>query len=308
MERSRPSPPIAARAAVSDLRPASATPPPRALDLPPPGRPRWINPADSPLDLLYLSWGLRRFGGHPVRVLRHHGWVYALVLRGTPTLRRPSEALVLRPGQLAIIHPDCASGWTDLGKGVCEVINWMWRTPPRCGNHAPAKGECRVLSVGPGLLAELRHLHLQCRRQVERPDALTPFELERLRLQIDLAVARSHKPRSTARQPGIRLELARRWLAQNMGVADAIRALADYLQVAPTTLNRLFRSQLGMSAADYHRRLRMDQARAWLEAGTLTVKEISYELGYRFPNDFSRAYKRHTGDNPGRTLSRRGQG
>lgn len=289
----------------STTQPAPASPP-RALDLPPPGRPRWIGPADSPLDLLYLSWGLRRFGRDPIQVLRHHGWVYALVLRGSPTLRRPAEALALRPGQLAVIHPDCASGWTDLRRGACEVLNWMWRTPPRCGDHAPPAGGFRVLALEAALPPLLRQLHLDCRRQVERPDALTPFEIERLRLQLDLAVARSHRPRQSAAQPALRLELARRWLAQNLGVADAIRSLAEYLQVAPTTLNRLFRSHLGMSAADYHRRLRMDQARAWLEAGSLTVKEISYALGYRFPNDFSRAYKRATGRSPLATPPRRG--
>lgn len=284
--------------------PSPAAPPLRALDLPPPGRPRWLGPSDSALALLYLSWGLRRFGRHPVQVLRHHGWVYALVLRGSPTLRRPAEALVLRPGQLVILHPECASGWSDLRRGTCEVLNWMWRTPPRCGDHAPPAGGLRILSAGPKLLATLRTLHLRCRRQVERPDALTPYELEQLRLELDLAIARAHRPRPEAAPPSRRLELAQRWLAQNLGVPDAIRALSEYLQVAPITLNRLFRAELGEAVSTYHRRLRLQQARAWIEAGELSVKEVSFALGYRFPNDFSRAYKRHTGHSPSTATNR----
>jgi hypothetical protein len=39
---------------------------PCTLHLPPIRRPRWVSPASAQLDLLYLGWGKRRFGGSPI--------------------------------------------------------------------------------------------------------------------------------------------------------------------------------------------------------------------------------------------------
>lgn len=75
---------------------------PIALHLPPPGRPRWICPERERLDLLYLAWGYRYFGRHPVPVSRHDGWLYTLVLRGRPRLPLENAALSLAPGDVGV--------------------------------------------------------------------------------------------------------------------------------------------------------------------------------------------------------------
>src|SRR5215469_11030163 len=92
-------------------RPASTTRIPRALHLPPAGRPRWVCPKNLNVELQYLSWGKRRFGESSVPISLHYGWVYCLVLRGNPILRLISEAIRTKPGQVLVLGPDCASGW-----------------------------------------------------------------------------------------------------------------------------------------------------------------------------------------------------
>lgn len=149
----------------------------------------------------------------------------------------------------------------------------------------------------------MQQAHSICRAEVKHPTALTTLTLEQARLQMDLAFARSLQPRPAAPQPEMRLRLALDYLAENLAVANPVGALCEYLQISPVTLNRLFQAFLHESAAAYHNRMRMERAAELLAAGH-AVKKVAYALGYRHPNDFSRAFKKHTGRNPG-DISRR---
>jgi hypothetical protein len=106
----------------------SVKPLPKAIYLPPPGRPRWVCPESAQLDLLYLAWGHRQYGRNPIPVSYHPGWHYVLVDRGNPTLVLEHDQKVLDPGDFLIIDPDCASGWMDQPDAVCDLLVWIWRT------------------------------------------------------------------------------------------------------------------------------------------------------------------------------------
>lgn len=270
---------------------------PCALHLPPAGRPRWVCPASAQLDLLYLGWGKRRFGASPIPQSRHPGWVYFLVRSGTPVLRLETKTLRTCPGLALIVGPDCASGWTDVPTGICEVLTWVWRTPPRCAECATPADGWREFAADATLQRALQHAHALCRAEVEQPTTLTKPTLEHARLHIDLAIARSLQPRPVAPDPALRLELALRWLTENLATPNPVAVLCEYLQVSPVTLNRLFRAHLRESVAAHHARLRMERAKRLLASG-LTVKEVAFAVGYRHANDFSRAFKRFTGRSP----------
>ncbi len=273
---------------------------PCALHLPPPGRPRWVCPPGARLDLLYLGWGKRRFGPNPIPPSRHPGWVYFLVHSGNPVLCMENRKLRLAPGRIVIVGPDCASGWTDAQDAVAEVLTWVWRTPPRCTEYAPTAGGCRDSSADAALRRTMQQAHSICRAEVKHPTSLTTLTLEQARLQMDLAFARSLQPRAAAPEPAMRLKLALDWLAENLTASNPITGLCEYLQISPVTLNRLFHAYLHESAAVHHNRLRMERAAEMLGAGQ-AVKKVAYALGYRHPNDFSRAFKKRTGRNPGGT-------
>jgi AraC-like DNA-binding protein len=272
---------------------------PRQLYLPPAGRPRWVCPESMPLDLRYLSWGKRQFGRNPIPVSLHHGWVYFLVGQGNPALQMLSGTFRAQPRQGLLVGPDCASGWTDDDvDGVAEVLSWVWRSPPRCNGLAPAGDGFSAFNADRALVHTLRQIHASCRREVEQPDALTAVALEELRLRLDVALARSLKPRPIAPEPALRLEFALRWLSGHLVERNPVTALSEYLQVSPVTANRLFQTHLHESVGAYHARLRMVWARHLLETERVAVKEVAYTLGYRHSNDFSRAFKKFTGRNP----------
>jgi len=272
---------------------------PRALHLPPAGRPRWVCPKNLKLDLQYLSWGKRRFGESGVPVSLHHGWVYCLVLRGSPILQFVSGAVEVPAGQILVLGPDCASGWAaNSAESVAELLTWVWNGAPRCPGLGPAGGGFQTFTADRALIRMLQQIHSLCRRELEKPDALSALALEELRFRMDVAISRSRAPNRSAPEPALRLELALRWLAQNVQERNPVAPLCEYLQVSAVTLNRLFRSHLHESVAAYHTRFRMERASQLLKNDGVAVKEVAYELGYVHANDFSRAFKKFTGRNP----------
>lgn len=272
---------------------------PRLLHLPPAGRPRWVCPKHLKLDLQYLSWGKRRFGEAGVPISLHLGWVYCLVLQGNPILRLLSGPIPVRPGVILVLGPDCASGWTDNSdESIAELLTWVWSGAPRCPGLGPASDGIQNFAAGRGLIRTLQQIHSLCRRELEKPDALSALTLEELRIRMDIAIARSKTPHLTAPEPALRLELALRWLAQNVREQNPVAPLCEYLQVSAVTLNRLFRTHLRESVSSYHTRLRIERAAQLLSSDGVAVKEVAYELGYVHANDFSRAFKKFTGRNP----------
>ena len=271
---------------------------PQALHLPPPGRPRWVCPESAQWDLLYLAWGHRQYGQSPIPVSRHPGWHYVLVDRGNPALLLEHERKVLKPGDFLVIDPDCASGWSDEPDEVCDLLVWIWRTRPCCSECTPAPGTYQHWMIDPSLQHKLEQLHALCRQEVERPDELSKLAIEQLRIGIDVTVTRLVRRKTQPPEPSVRMELAIRWMAQNLSQANPVSALCDYLQISSATLARMFQRHHGESPAAYFQRLKMARAQELLTGGSLSVKEIAYSLGYRHPNDFSRAFKQFTGRNP----------
>ena len=272
---------------------------PRVLHLPPVGRPRWVCPKHMKLDLQYLSWGKRRFGESGIPISLHHGWVYCLVLQGNPILQLVSGTIPVQAGEIVVLGPDCASGWTDSSvKNIAELLTWVWNGTPRCPGLGPASGGLQTFTADRGLIRTLQQIHLLCRRELEKPDALSALALEELRFRMDVAIARFKTSNRPAPEPALRLELALRWLAQNVRERNPVASLCEYLQVSAVTLNRLFQTHLRESVASYHTRLRMERAGQLLNSGGVAVKEVAYELGYVHANDFSRAFKKFTGRSP----------
>jgi AraC-like DNA-binding protein len=278
---------------------------PRVLHLPPVGRPRWVCPKHVKLDLQYLSWGKRRFGESGIPISLHPGWVYCLVLRGNPMLRLASGAIPVQAGQILVLGPDCASGWTDTCvHSVAELLTWVWNGGPRCPGVGPGNDGIQTFTADRGLIRALQQIHSLCRRELERPDALSALALEELRFRMDVAIARYKAPNRSAPEPALRLELALRWLEQNIRNPNPVASICEHLQVSAVTLNRLFREHLHESVISYHTRLRMQRAGQLLNSDGVSVKEVAYELGYVHANDFSRAFKKFTGRNPSQSKSR----
>ena len=83
-----------------------------------------------------------------------------------------------------------------------------------------------------------------------------------------------------------------------------VAALAAAVNLSPSRLAVLFRSETGVSPGRYLRCLRMERARLLLERTFLTVKEVMAFVGVNDPSHFSRDFSRHYGVAPSRLRER----
>ena len=74
--------------------------------------------------------------------------------------------------------------------------------------------------------------------------------------------------------------------------------VAERCGVSPGHLSRLFSEHVSMSLTEYVNTVRIEQARGMLSAGSASVKDVSYSVGFHDPNYFGRIFKRITGVSP----------
>lgn len=259
--------------------------------LPPQGRPRWMPRDPAGWELLYLSWGLRWMGEHPIPLARHEGWVYAVVLEGSPSVQLDERVQPARRGDVFIFHPDCAYGWRDKAHHSSRLLTWLWRTPPLHSQLVLPAGEFRKLQVGEHAMRRLLAINRDCLRAVGSAGEMAALELRRARLDLDLCLA-AELGRTEPADRKFRANLAVHYLRHNPGALKPAQCLCEYLQISPAALRELFQLHHGRSPQAVALELRMQHARSQLAHGAL-VKQVAAELGYRHANDFSRAYKRY---------------
>jgi AraC family transcriptional regulator of arabinose operon len=268
---------------------------PRKTHLPPPDRAYWQVAQDT-LPLLYLAWGRRDYSSSPIPVSRHEGWIYFLVQTGAPTVTLEGGPRILGAGSLLVIGPECAYG---LSAGRCKTLCWMWRKPVNDVLAALPPETFMELRVPPGEIEDFAPLHALCRDEVMRSDAHSANALGGCQHLIESRIARLiNGPDGNVDSTALKLNLARHWIPQHLDCPEPVSRLCDYLDISPAALNRLFRSNTGMSAMRYHHELRMNAALNWIKQGGMSIKEVAFALGYRHFNDFSRAFRIHFGRVP----------
>ena len=87
-----------------------------------------------------------------------------------------------------------------------------------------------------------------------------------------------------------------------------VQYCADRLCLSPNYLSDLLRKETGMSALKHIQMKMIDVAKEGLTVSRDTVSEISYFLGFPYPQHFSRWYKKMTGATPNEYRTRKMQG
>lgn len=101
------------------------------------------------------------------------------------------------------------------------------------------------------------------------------------------------------------LALIEERLAEDLSLEN----VAGLVGVSPSHLSRLLARRTGMGFADCLARIRVERAKAYLSAASVSVKEVAVLVGFRDPAYFARVFKRFAGTSPAeyRDGSRRGQ-
>lgn len=90
------------------------------------------------------------------------------------------------------------------------------------------------------------------------------------------------------------LELIEAHRFENVSLEDAAKEIG----VTPQYLSRIFKIDTAKSFKEYHKELRMEEAKKLLAADQLSVREISDQLGYNDYNYFIRTFKKTVGCTP----------
>jgi AraC-like DNA-binding protein len=258
---------------------------PKGIVIPPPGRPSWGGGDELPL--LYLGWGQRDFAKDPLAIHYDLGTTYYVLLRGEISVNTENSTRIVRGPVVLLIDPDCAFGISQPKRETVEILVWLWQGQPGLSDLRPESGSFLALPLRAGSVNALTDLHARCRNEVALADAQLPRSLTALRELLEIEILRGNQ--SAPAEDEMRWKLAQAWMAGNLAIHAPVPALCDYLRMSPSTLHRFFRAQTSLSPGAYFRRIKTEEARRLIREEGWQVKAVAYHLGYRHPNDLSRA-------------------
>ena len=258
---------------------------PKGTIIPPPGRPSWGGGEDLPL--LYLGWGQRDFAKDPLAIHHDLGTNYYVVLSGEIIVTTEVSTQSVRGPVALLFDPACAFGITQTNRATVEILVWIWQGEPVLPELRPESGGFLTLSLRTKAVEELTGLHARCRNEVALADAQLPRTLAALRELLEVGILRGNYPAPA--EDEMRWKLAQTWMVGNLAIHAPVPALCDYLRMSPSTLHRFFWAQTGVSPGAYFRKVKIEEARRLIREEGWQVKAVAYHLGYRHPNDLSRA-------------------
>lgn len=275
----------------------------RGVALPPGGSPYWLPSGlqEASAPLLYLGWGRRRYGAHPVPARLHAGWTYTVIKEGSPVLHMGRRSLRVEAGSFVVVGPDARTGWSDAGDSQCEVLVWLWAGAPQ---FASARGLTPdgywMRRASRELLEQADRWHEETRREIRRSDEHVHAACVAIQQLMDVVFARAEQaPVAADARDEQRVRLALEWMRQHIDGRASVRDLADYLGLSSMTLHRLFTRCNGAAPGKTFHRIKMEEATRRLQSTEESIKSIGLGLGYRNPGDFTRAFTRYFGCPPG---------
>jgi len=88
------------------------------------------------------------------------------------------------------------------------------------------------------------------------------------------------------------------YLQNNFQKPVTLKEVADDVHVNPSYLSRTFKKEMGTSFSAYLTKLRLDNAKHYLENSQENIKCIAYESGFKNPSYFHTVFKNNTGISP----------
>jgi AraC family transcriptional regulator len=136
--------------------------------------------------------------------------------------------------------------------------------------------------------------------ELRDPDAMTPFAVEGLVLELLALMARLREVREArvSRRPPLWLSQARDLMHDRYPERLRVTDVADAVGVHPVHLARAFRLHYGAPVGAYQRGLRLSWAAAMLATKDDEIAQIALRAGFFDQSHFTRAFKRQFGITP----------
>lgn len=259
----------------------------------------------------FIHTGHGVFDGQPLPVHRHDFAEIVVVLSGEARCVEDGRVFSLRPGDVVVAVGDTAHGFLETRK--FEISNvafclhvlkpherWLRRLPGYATLfHRKPKGResrslRKVLHLQPhdlGLMADwLRAMEAETRA----PSAGYEVALTGLLLQVVTALSRAcvPPPPPAEADPDARIARAIRHMEEHYAEHLTLADLATVAHASPSTLLRLFQRAVGVAPIDYLIRMRIWKACELLGDPALSIKDITFDVGFNDTNYFTRQFCR----------------
>lgn len=140
------------------------------------------------------------------------------------------------------------------------------------------------------------HLFAEFRETRPAPDPGSTLILQGLTLALAGEVLRSGSGRE--RKPPGYLQRIETLIRDRLQDELTMEEIAAEAAVHPAHLGRVFRRHYGCTVGEYVRRLRLEQAAAWLRRPDLSISWIAVEAGFADHSHFTRSFRRLYGCTP----------
>jgi AraC-like DNA-binding protein len=118
--------------------------------------------------------------------------------------------------------------------------------------------------------------------------SVTGFLLEVIRC------AREHRPHAVTAW-GKRIVS---WIDKNIGEPVSVGQMARVMGMSESQFKHTFKTEMGISPADYVLRRKIDEAKRCLLSSSDTITSIAYRFGFSSSQHFSTTFKKYTGISP----------
>ncbi|WP_065257330.1 AraC family transcriptional regulator [Pseudomonas bananamidigenes] len=172
--------------------------------------------------------------------------------------------------------------------------------PPKAGTHQAIV----IAELDPGLVRALERL-LGLLEEPELFDHLAPLVQQEIIVRLLMGqhgMALRHLIATGSPMQQIARVVA--WLKQNLAEPMRIDHLAERVHMSPSTFRQHFRTLTGVSPLQFHKQLRLQEARQLMINQHLDAGQAAGRVGYESASQFSREYSRAFGAPPQRDIRR----
>jgi len=90
----------------------------------------------------------------------------------------------------------------------------------------------------------------------------------------------------------------KRYIADHSADHISLESIAERVGLSPFYISKVFKEETGVNYIDYLTECRIERAKALLSDQALSLKAITFEVGYHDPNYFSKVFKKMNGVSP----------
>ncbi|SIO25438.1 AraC family transcriptional regulator [Salinivibrio sp. ES.052] len=255
-----------------------------------------LHRANQGITLVVVLEGLLEFAydGHTYRCdARHQPQALAVsVCRDSTFRRRLIEGNHLKKVNI-LLPPEWLNGYAD--EQALPLLSTLHRHHLGCVRWQPSTS----------ILDSIRALLPSINRQHEA-DPLTQHlhALTIIKHLCDQAAHRIIEPVvehiPTTHEPQVAKAVA--YIETKLHTALTLSTIAQACGLSRSTLQRRFRTHLGVSVSDYIRRRRLERVKDKLLHEAISIGEAAYWAGYHHPSNFATAFKRQFGITPGQLI------